>query len=234
MSPDLRPNTPGNDDDDGGCLSALPRQYQGIIMAPSPNARKTSAPAIQIKKPSTIRSYGVIIWLLLLLPGLIPLCYYLDSIKVSPPRRCLVSRFTDAVLSSLKSRWYIFDPPSLHLLCQSAIAQHPNSTSDIMSTILDSLSSQYPTYTINTAFSLPSSSSSVYAPNADEWTWNNAGGAMGSMFIIHASVTEYLIFFGTPLGTEGHTGRHTADDYFHILSGEQWAAKAGDLAMEVS
>ncbi|KAF3025829.1 hypothetical protein G7054_g12344 [Neopestalotiopsis clavispora] len=113
--------------------------------------------------------------------------------------------------------FYIFDKEHLHDLAKRGIAAHGNDTRSIVSYITTELHEKYPNNV-----------------NLDvEYIFNNAGGAMGAMYIIHASITEYLIIFGTAIGTEGHTGRHTADDYFHILTGEQWAYTPGEYDPEI-
>ncbi|KAF8504813.1 C-8 sterol isomerase [Russula emetica] len=132
----------------------------------------------------------------------------------------LITLATFSWLDTIKDRWYVFDPVHLHELQLSALSASPNNTSGMISHILSNLTATYP----NTRVSINT--------NNSEWVFNNAGGAMGAMYVIHASITEYLIIFGTPLGTEGHTGLHPADDYFHILVGEQWAFQPGALEME--
>ncbi|KAL6306337.1 C-8 sterol isomerase [Sparassis latifolia] len=125
-------------------------------------------------------------------------------------------------LDGIKDRWYVLTPESLHELAQAAIAHAPapDDTVSMINYIVSNLTATYPP--------------SAIAINTDssEWVLSNAGGAMGAMYVIHASITEYLIVFGTPLGTEGHTGMHTADDYFNILVGEQWAFNPPNLTME--
>jgi C-8 sterol isomerase len=150
---------------------------------------------------------------------------WLDTIKVAFTYTHSLSLSQAAnPVSYSKDRWYVFDPVHLHELQLSALSASPNDTSGMISHILANLTATYANS--NSRVSINTNT------NSSEWVFNNAGGAMGAMYVIHASITEYLIIFGTPLGTEGHTGLHPADDYFHILVGEQWAFQPGALEME--
>ncbi|EWC47070.1 hypothetical protein DRE_03439 [Drechslerella stenobrocha 248] len=115
---------------------------------------------------------------------------------------------------------YVFDPARLQEISQESIALYGDDSGNYNRTLLFNdlsarLKKEYPRY--------------VQEINWDEWVMNNAGNAMGAMVLLHASFTEYLIIFGTPIGTEGHTGIHTAHDYFTILSGQQTFFYAGNV-----
>lgn len=76
--------------------------------------------------------------------------------------------FLDSHLES----FYIFTPTQLHDLSQRAIGAHGNDTGLVVRYIVDELSEKHPGGYINLE---------------QEWIFNNAGGAMGAMYIIHAS-----------------------------------------------
>ena len=65
------------------------------------------------------------------------------------------------------------------------------------------------------------------------WTWSNAGGIMRSISPLHVSAHEYLLFCGTAIGSEGHSGRHRADMYELVMAGELWTYEAGSFERSI-
>ena len=72
-------------------------------------------------------------------------------------------------------RFYFLDPVELKDLTERSLAAHPNDTAAIVQYIVAELHEKHPKY-INPRHDDP-----------NEWFFNNAGGAMGSMYIIHSS-----------------------------------------------
>lgn len=70
--------------------------------------------------------------------------------------------------------FYIFSPDQLHGLAKQGIAAHGNDTRSVVNYIVHELHSDAAT--------------SNHVNVDEEWIFNNAGGAMGAMYIIHASM----------------------------------------------
>uniref|UniRef100_A0A832H0P8 C-8 sterol isomerase n=1 Tax=Oscillatoriales cyanobacterium SpSt-402 TaxID=2282168 RepID=A0A832H0P8_9CYAN len=101
---------------------------------------------------------------------------------------------------------YVFDPDTLHTIVkQSQGLSHEQ----MFETLRASLAQQYP----------------GRIHDKIQWMFNNAGGCMYSVAILHASLTEYLLIFGTPIRTQGHTGRHFTEIYDFVIDGELWYFK---------
>lgn len=65
------------------------------------------------------------------------------------------------------------------------------------------------------------------------WMFSTAGGVMTSISPLHVSPSEYLLFCGTAIGSEGHSGRHRADLYELVMAGELWTYEAGSIDRRV-
>jgi hypothetical protein len=66
------------------------------------------------------------------------------------------------------------------------------------------------------------------------WIFNNAGGAMGQLALLHASIREYIIIFGTCIGTEGHSGRYASEVYDYVFKGEVQCEYEGKFQPEIN
>jgi C-8 sterol isomerase len=75
------------------------------------------------------------------------------------------------VLEQNLESFYIFHPEHLHDLSKRAITAHGNNTRAIVEYIVTELNEKVPNHVTRT----------------EDWFFNNAGGAMGGVYIIHAS-----------------------------------------------
>lgn len=110
---------------------------------------------------------------------------------------------------------YVFEPDILREMAMSSIGLPRQQMFDA---ITEALAARYP----------------GYISQEPEWFINNAGGAMGTLTFLYASLSEYIIFFGTPIGNQGHTGRYSfVEDWFWVLEGELWYFTEGRTEREV-
>jgi len=109
---------------------------------------------------------------------------------------------------------YVFDIDKLHSIARKGLGLPPE---EIFKVIAEELRNQYP----------------GLIDEKRDWIFNNAGGAMGMLTLLYASPREYLLFFGTPIGTEGHSGRYSADVYDFMLDGEMWCYTEGQFERTV-
>jgi len=115
---------------------------------------------------------------------------------------------------------YIFDPDRLTDIARNAMQQTPDDAP--VDALLDRITADI---------------DSAYPGQVDtgprKWIYNTAGGSMGQMAVIMASMNEYILYFSTPLSTGGHSGRYKVDLWDMVLRGEMLTWRAGEMTPHV-
>lgn len=129
---------------------------------------------------------------------------------------------------------YVFDPARLHTIVREVISTpDPNSVQEPAAASDGPLTTNTNALFDRLVGELDFAYPGKIALGNRKWIFNNAGGAMGQMTFLHVSLDEYLILFGTPIGTEGHSGRYAADVYDILIAGEMWGYVEGDTERSV-
>ena len=109
---------------------------------------------------------------------------------------------------------YVFDPHVIHEISRKHLGQP---LEQMFENVIAELSERYP----------------GAIDDSKPWIFNNAGGVMLEMKLLHASTKEYVMIWGTPIGSEGHTGRHLVEFYDTVLDGEAWYYQEGQFTRDV-
>ena len=97
----------------------------------------------------------------------------------------------------------VFDPEELHRIANLGVDRPFD---EMVGVVVDELARVYP----------------GHVDTSPRWMYNLAGGATGAMGLLHGSLSEYLIIFGSAVGTEGFSGRYLLEIHDFVMTGEMW------------
>ena len=109
---------------------------------------------------------------------------------------------------------HIFDPDVIHRVAKMGIGLPHR---EMCQVVMDELARLYP----------------GHIETRQDWMFNMVAGATGVMTILHASLSEYVIIFGSPIGTEGFSGRYAVEIYDAVMAGEMWTYTDDAIAERV-
>jgi hypothetical protein len=109
---------------------------------------------------------------------------------------------------------YIFDPEVIHKCALKGLGKPKP---DMFEAISDAFEDNYP----------------GRIDLAQPWIYSIAGGAMIQMKLYFASIFEYLMIWGTPIGSEGHSGRHAVGFWDTVIDGETWYYAEGQFEKRI-
>ena len=66
-----------------------------------------------------------------------------------------------------------------------------------------------------------------------KWAFSIAGGITGQLTVLYGSLSEYILIFGCPVGSEGYSGRFAPTLYDIIIDGEHQTYTLGQIRPEV-
>ena len=108
----------------------------------------------------------------------------------------------------------VFDPDVVHTCAMDAVGKPKPEMFDVFA---DAMDARYPSVLDRT----------------QPWIYSIAGGAMIQMKLYYASLTEYIMIWGTPIGSEGHSGRHRVGFWDTVIDGEMWYFAEGEFEKRI-